>query len=161
MGDRSLVLDANILIRAVLGRRVRQLIQQYSPEVALFAPDTAFLEAEEHLTRLRGERGLPEQETKETYDSVSAIVQELPAPGYSRYEEVARMRIEKRDPDDWPVLACALALACPIWTEDRHFFGVGIPTWTTDRVEIFLINTEKPRLEEVMSAATRTTNRSE
>lgn len=86
MGDRSLVLDANILIRAVLG--------------------------------------LPEQETKETYDSVSAIVQELPAPGYSRHEEVARLRIEKQDPDDWPVLACALALDCPIWTEDRHFLGV-------------------------------------
>jgi predicted nucleic acid-binding protein len=31
---------------------------------------------------------------------------------------VARERIDKRDEDDWPVLAGALALGCPIWTED-------------------------------------------
>ena len=64
MSDRSLVLDANILIRAVLGQRVRKLIQQHSPQVALYAPDTAFLEAEEHLRRLRAERGLPEKERR-------------------------------------------------------------------------------------------------
>jgi predicted nucleic acid-binding protein len=149
VGDRSLVLDANILIRAVLGRRARRLIQQYSPEVSLFAPDTAFLEAEEHLARLRAERGLPEKETQEIFESVSAIVQEWPAPGYSKYEAEARARIERLDPDDWPVLAAALALNCPIWTEDKHFFGVGVPTWTTDRVELFLANKKKPKLEEI------------
>ena len=40
--------------------------------------------------------------------------------------------------EDWPVLACALALECPIWTEDRDFFGTGVATWTSDRVELFL-----------------------
>ena len=49
MADRSLVLDANTLIRAVLGKRVGQLIEQYVGDVDLFAPDTAFVEAEEHL----------------------------------------------------------------------------------------------------------------
>src|SRR5260370_35801616 len=39
-----------------------------------------------------------------------------------------------RDADDWPGIACALTLGCPIWTEDRDFFGAGVPTWTTDRV---------------------------
>ena len=43
-----------------------------------------------------------------------------------------------RDADDWPVLACAMCLGGPIWTEDADFFGTGIATWTTDRVEIFL-----------------------
>ena len=37
-----IVLDANILIRAVLGRRVRQLIETYSSRgVRFFAPDVA------------------------------------------------------------------------------------------------------------------------
>jgi predicted nucleic acid-binding protein len=43
-----------------------------------------------------------------------------------------------RDETDWPVLACALGLACGIWTEDADFFGTGIAVWTTNRVEIFL-----------------------
>ena len=59
MADRSLVLDANILIRAVLGKRVGQLIEQYVGDVDLFAPDTAFVEAEEHLPQLCIKRGLP------------------------------------------------------------------------------------------------------
>ena len=41
-------------------------------------------------------------------------------------------------PEDWPILASALALGCPIWTEDADFFGCGVATWTSNRVEIFL-----------------------
>jgi len=47
-------------------------------------------------------------------------------------------RIADRDPMDWPVVAAALALDCPIWTEDRDFFGAGVPVWTSARVEIYL-----------------------
>lgn len=32
----------------------------------------------------------------------------------------------------------ALALGCPIWTADQDFFGCGVATWTTDRVELYL-----------------------
>jgi predicted nucleic acid-binding protein len=43
-----------------------------------------------------------------------------------------------RDPDDWPIVAVALLLDFPIWTEDQDFFGTGVATWTTDRVELYL-----------------------
>lgn len=45
---------------------------------------------------------------------------------------------ERYGREDWPVLACALTRNCPIWTEDQDFFGAGVPTWTTDRIELFL-----------------------
>ena len=51
--------------------------------------------------------------------------------------------MRSRDEEDWPILAAALALGCPIWTEDAGFFGIGIGTWTTDRVELFLADDEK------------------
>ena len=51
---------------------------------------------------------------------------------------MARQRMDRRDKDDWPILAAALALDCPIWTEDTDFFGCGVATWTTDRVELYL-----------------------
>ena len=57
---------------------------------------------------------------------------------YERFEADARERLGRGDPDDWPILTAALALECAIWTEDRDFFGVGIATWTSDRVEIYL-----------------------
>jgi predicted nucleic acid-binding protein len=58
---------------------------------------------------------------------------------YIEFEVVARARIGRRDEDDWPVVASALALGCAIWTEDTDFFGCGVTTWTSDRVELFLV----------------------
>ncbi len=49
----------------------------------------------------------------------------------------AFQRIAVRDADDWPVLACAMTLGCPVWTEDADFFGTGVPTWTTDRIALY------------------------
>ncbi|MGA3211377.1 MAG: PIN domain-containing protein, partial [Terriglobales bacterium] len=54
------------------------------------------------------------------------------------YEDTARRRTEMRDPHDWPIVAVALLLGLPIWTEDRDFFGSGVATWTSDRVELYL-----------------------
>ena len=38
----------------------------------------------------------------------------------------------------WPVLALALAVDAPIWTEDQDFFGSGVAIWTTATVELYL-----------------------
>ena len=46
--------------------------------------------------------------------------------------------LARRDRSDWSYLALALTFDCPIWTEDQDFFGSGVATWTTDRVEIYL-----------------------
>lgn len=37
-----------------------------------------------------------------------------------------------RDPNDWPAVACALALTAGIWTNDNDFLGTGVATWTTE-----------------------------
>jgi hypothetical protein len=44
---RGLVLDANILIRAVLGRRVRSLLETYQESIAFYTPDICFRDARE------------------------------------------------------------------------------------------------------------------
>lgn len=56
---------------------------------------------------------------------------------YSGIEAEARAR-SRRDPDDWPVVACALALTAGVWTNDNDFLGTGVPTWTTDTLQIWL-----------------------
>jgi len=42
---RGLVLDANILMRAVLGRRVLELLQRYEDVVEFYSPDVCFDDA--------------------------------------------------------------------------------------------------------------------
>jgi predicted nucleic acid-binding protein len=133
-----LVLDANILIRAVLGKRVRSLLCRYGATVRFFAPESAFAEAREHLPVILSRRSIPAAEGLAVLDSLYEIVQAVNRDAYCTFEQVARQRLAGRDLEDWPVLAAALTLQCPIWTEDTDFFGTGIATWKTDSVELFL-----------------------
>lgn len=134
-----LVLDANILIRAVLGSRVLALLRKYAEQGEFLAPGTAFEEAREHLPEILKARMVPVAPAMTTLDLVAGLVNRVESETYLPFEAIARVRIERRDGDDWPVLASALALDCPIWTEDTDFFGCGVATWTTDRVELYLV----------------------
>jgi len=65
----------------------------------------------------------------------------LPVPSTPARERPNLRRGRRRDLADWPILATAIVLDCLIWTEDQDFFGTGVPTWTTDRVELYLSDT--------------------
>jgi len=54
MINKAIVLDANILIRAVLGKRVRELIFTNASTVKFFAPDVAYADARKYLPALFG-----------------------------------------------------------------------------------------------------------
>jgi predicted nucleic acid-binding protein len=69
--------------------------------------------------------------------AVEANVTVLDEAVYSALEDEARART-LRDPADWPVVACALAVSAHIWTNDNDFLGTGIATWTTDTLQIWL-----------------------
>jgi predicted nucleic acid-binding protein len=134
-----IVLDANILIRAVLGRRVRYLIETYAGKgIRFFAPDVAFDDAEKYLPPLLKKRGKPHSDISSTLAYLRNIIGPVSPELYAVFESEARQRLRGRDEDDWPILASALGLACPIWTEDADFFGTGVAVWTTNRIEIFL-----------------------
>ncbi len=57
MPGKALVVDANILVRAVLGKRVRDIFEAYADGVSFFVPESAYAEAEEHLPLLVFRRG--------------------------------------------------------------------------------------------------------
>src|SRR5260370_33235385 len=134
-----IVLDANILIRAALGRRVREIIETYEPwGVRFFTPDVACDDAEKSLPLLLKKRGISLIELPASLDYLRSIIDPVHAELYGLFETEARLRLCGRDEDDWPVLATALGLACGVWTEDADFFGTGIAVWTTNSVQIFL-----------------------
>ncbi len=134
---QALVLDANILIRAVLGRRVFPLLNQYHNTTTFFAPDVAFADAEKYLPAIFEKRKLDWAIGQEVLTHLPALVQCIDAETYRGFEAVARQRI--RDVRDWQVLATALTFSCPVWTEDQDFFGSGVATWTTETVAMYLI----------------------
>jgi predicted nucleic acid-binding protein len=134
-----LVLDANILMRAVLGKGTRALLARYGERGEFVAPDNAFEEARRRLPQVIEWRKLQQAPFMAYFDSLADVVRIVGIEAYSGFEAVARQRLARRDEDDWPILATALALRCPIWTEDTDFFGCGVATWTTDRVELYMV----------------------
>lgn len=138
MTHKAVVLDANILIRAVLGKRARGLIENYVQTVDFFTPDVAFEDARRYLPEILQKRGIPDELALMVLEHLGHLVQSLSEEYYKSFREQSLHRISARDPDDWPIVACSLALNCPVWTEDTDFFGAGVATWTTNRVEYYL-----------------------
>jgi len=136
-----IILDANILIRAALGVRARDLINQYQKNINMLAPQPAWSDALEKLDITLPKRGISSEllhGSSGRLDALRTAVGSIPLSFVEGERENAFARIGKRDPDDWPILAAALTLNCPIWTEDQDFFGTGVATWNTELVEIFL-----------------------
>jgi predicted nucleic acid-binding protein len=134
---KGLVLDANILVRAVFGVQVLRLLESYEDRIAFCSPDVCFEDARKYIPRISSRRNLDAATGLTLLDQIAHIVEVVDRSLYGEFETVARARISSRDPDDWPIVATALLLGVPIWTEDRDFFGAGVATWTSDRIELY------------------------
>jgi predicted nucleic acid-binding protein len=135
---KRIVLDANILIRAVLGKKVRGLIDKYAGHVQFYTPNVCYADALKYIPPLMKKRNLPPEKALMTLEALMNFINIIDEAFYQDYADDARQRIGMRDLDDYPVLALSLYLKCPVWTEDLDFFGAGIVTWNTQNVEIFL-----------------------
>jgi hypothetical protein len=90
-----LVLDANILIRAVLGRRVRQLLGTYTGRGGgFYALDDAYAEAETYLPPRLAKRGKSDQDLAASLESLDEPVNR---DTYEDLEAEAPERLRGRD----------------------------------------------------------------
>jgi predicted nucleic acid-binding protein len=90
------------------------------------------------VVSLSAKRKLDARTLLTTFEQLCLMVQAIDAGQYEVHSVAARERVAARDISDWPILATAILLNCPIWTEDRDFFGSGVATWTTANVEVYL-----------------------
>ncbi len=77
MRRKVLVLDANILIRAVPGRKVRGLIMDHAEQVDFFASAVCFEDARKYLPELLVKRGVPVEPALAVLDAVARVVQRV------------------------------------------------------------------------------------
>ncbi len=89
---RTIVLDANVLIRAVLGRKVIDSLIRHAENARFLVPDSAFDEAREHLPQVLAKRGVPEATriaALEKLDAIRAIVTPVPIASFESLKERA------------------------------------------------------------------------
>jgi predicted nucleic acid-binding protein len=123
-----LVADANVLLSAVIGGRGARLILE-NPAVEALTPQVTFAEVQEYALILAQERRL-------SPDTVLLAVAALPVTIvetriYEPFVAEARRLILARDPEDVDVLALALYLNVPLWSNDNDFEETGIEWYTT------------------------------
>jgi predicted nucleic acid-binding protein len=126
-----LFVDANVLVRFTVGRAAGDADELMARGVVLATTDAQAREAERVLHHVFG---LPEDRAAEEVVDTLTGMELYHAPTYRSQEAAARARIHYKNTRDWPILAAAIVHQAPIWTDDRDFFGVGVPTWTTRNI---------------------------
>ena len=109
-----LAVDANVLLAASLGGRTRRVFSR---------PDWSFFTTGSVMAGL----SIPDVET--AFRSIPVNV--VPNPDFAHCLSEAGNRIGDRDPDDVALLALALAMRIPLWSNDKDFAIAGIELWTT------------------------------
>ena len=116
-----LVVDTSVLVGELLRTKGRERLAD--ERLDLFLPERMWgevqIEPPRRIAAFARRRGL----THATRDELTALSLEAVRTNmvvtevavYSDLEEEARAR-SRRDPDDWPVVACALALTAGVWT---------------------------------------------
>ena len=121
-------MDANPILSAAMGGKAGRVFLAGRFDFVTVGPVVA--EVEEYLPVLAEKKGLSLAAMRAVLAMLRLAV--VPAEEYSFHIEKARELIGGRDPDDVPLLALALALGCPIWTNDRDFEGLpGVRVRTT------------------------------
>ena len=86
---KGLVLDANVLIRAVLGKRVRSILEKYEDSAEFYTPDVCFEEAREHLPAILEIRGIERHSGLAVLREIELLVQPVDRELYQEHERAA------------------------------------------------------------------------
>ena len=124
----KLVADANVLLAAVLGGQAKTVLQHPEIDEVLTAEPT-LAEVEEYAPILAKKKRL-------SLDTLLLAIAALPVTVveqgvYSPSLPQARKLIASRDPDDVDILALALHMNLPLWSNDNDFEKAQIEWYTT------------------------------
>lgn len=138
-----LVVDTNILVGDLLRAAGRE--RMADDRITVFLPEQMWSETQVELPRRVAafadrhdlEDAVAGELLAALFEAIEANVAVVDEAVYAAYEDEARAR-SVRDLDDWPLVACALALDAAVWTHDGDLLGTGVPTWTTATLQSWL-----------------------
>ena len=92
-GRKGLVLDVNILIRAVFGQRMRQILEAYEDVAGFCSPDVCFHDARIYIPDLSERRGFDPAVGLSVLEEIGRMVEPVDRSLYEDFENVARERV--------------------------------------------------------------------
>jgi predicted nucleic acid-binding protein len=118
------VAAANVLLAAALGGRAKTVLQHPEIEEVLTA-EVTFGEVQEYSVILAKKKRLPVDTLLLAMAALPVTVVEEPV--YASALPRARRLIAQRDADDVDILALALHMRLPLWSDDNDFEDTGMP----------------------------------
>jgi predicted nucleic acid-binding protein len=124
-----LAADANVLLSALVGGRARLVLT--SPLITeVLTTEKTLAEVEEYAIVLGRKKKIRDDVL---LLALAALPVTVAVPSeYTASLRRARRRIARRAPDDVDILALALQLNIPLWSNDRDFEGTGVELFTTE-----------------------------
>ncbi len=123
-----LVADANVLLAAIAGGAAKRVFDH--PDVEeVFSAESVLEEVREYMGTLAEKKGLDAALLYLTLASLPITV--VDETHYESHRPEARRRIAERDPDDVELLALALHIEAPVWSNDSDFKVADIEWYTT------------------------------
>jgi predicted nucleic acid-binding protein len=113
-----------------VGKAALRVFTEHDVQVCIARPN--YDEVREYLPAIAREYGLLSELLEAQLRLLSLDIRD--AEEYRDRLPEARKLIEKRDPDDVDVVALALKLDLPIWSNDRDFQTTGLRVYTTARL---------------------------
>jgi len=124
----KLVVDANPIISALLGGAALRVF--WSPSLKEFVTTKFTInEILPYLPRLAKKISVPEPLLRLELELLPLTIYEK--DWYQGQITEAKKRIGDRDPNDVDLLALALTLGCPVWSNDHDFEDTGVVLFTT------------------------------
>lgn len=133
---RRLVVDANPIISALLRGKAHEVF--VLPAIQeLATTEHTVREVMEYLPQLAQKPRFKQAGLTEADLYFALVTAPLVIYGREFYQDMleeARRRIGERDPEDVDLLALALKLSSPIWSNDQDYKAAGVEWWTTARL---------------------------
>lgn len=126
-GIEKLAVDANPILSAIIGGNARSVF--LAEKIVFYTTAFNFKEVEKYIPVLAIRRNLL---LEDLYMALSVLPLSIcDMEFYNDKINQAKKLIEKRDADDIHLLALALKLNCPIWSNDKDFEGLGVRVYGT------------------------------
>jgi len=116
----TIAVDANPLLSALRGGKARMAL--FSGKFSFITTEHTTWEVKKYIPELSNESGVPESELFYAFDRFPIV--SMPPVVYDEKRKQAEDLIAHRDPKDVDILALALKLNTPLWTNDKDFHNL-------------------------------------
>jgi predicted nucleic acid-binding protein len=113
----ELIIDANVLISALVMTRGFTYDLIFREDIKLFAPEYLLEEFQEHKKEIIVKSGLSEEDLQLFLSLISARINLIEKQEFEEF--IGKAKEITPDQDDTEYFALALKLNCPIWSNDK------------------------------------------